>query len=103
MYFSKLFTACQTSTSDSAKADFPETSRPILVLDASYFSLQIAFPKMVASCCRFLCYFCRISRQNQKAMFEHLSYLLENSSVGLGMSCSHVHIGLGEDTPPLTT
>uniref|UniRef100_A0A8C8B8P4 Ryanodine receptor 3 n=1 Tax=Otus sunia TaxID=257818 RepID=A0A8C8B8P4_9STRI len=49
---------------------------------------QIIFPKMVASCCRFLCYFCRISRQNQKAMFEHLSYLLENSSVGLGMSCS---------------
>ncbi|XP_071665441.1 ryanodine receptor 3 isoform X11 [Patagioenas fasciata] len=44
---------------------------------------QIVFPKMVASCCRFLCYFCRISRQNQKAMFEHLSYLLENSSVGL--------------------
>uniref|UniRef100_A0A8C0F5J6 Ryanodine receptor 3 n=1 Tax=Bubo bubo TaxID=30461 RepID=A0A8C0F5J6_BUBBB len=51
-------------------------------------SQQIIFPKMVASCCRFLCYFCRISRQNQKAMFEHLSYLLENSSVGLGMSCS---------------
>uniref|UniRef100_A0A8B9ER95 Ryanodine receptor 3 n=1 Tax=Anser cygnoides TaxID=8845 RepID=A0A8B9ER95_ANSCY len=51
-------------------------------------SQQIVFPKMVASCCRFLCYFCRISRQNQKAMFEHLSYLLENSSVGLGMSCS---------------
>uniref|UniRef100_A0A8C1VAV8 Ryanodine receptor 3 n=1 Tax=Cyprinus carpio TaxID=7962 RepID=A0A8C1VAV8_CYPCA len=44
---------------------------------------EIAFPKMVASCCRFLCYFCRISRQNQKAMFDHLSYLLENSSVGL--------------------
>ncbi|KYO28314.1 ryanodine receptor 3 isoform E [Alligator mississippiensis] len=46
-------------------------------------SQRIIFPKMVASCCRFLCYFCRISRQNQKAMFEHLSYLLENSSVGL--------------------
>ncbi|XP_043930092.1 ryanodine receptor 3 [Protopterus annectens] len=46
-------------------------------------SQKIAFPKMVASCCRFLCYFCRISRQNQKAMFDHLSYLLENSSVGL--------------------
>ncbi|XP_062407606.1 ryanodine receptor 3 [Sardina pilchardus] len=44
---------------------------------------QIAFPAMVASCCRFLCYFCRISRQNQKAMFDHLSYLLENSCVGL--------------------
>ncbi|XP_039597204.1 ryanodine receptor 3 isoform X6 [Polypterus senegalus] len=46
-------------------------------------SQEIAFPKMVASCCRFLCYFCRISRQNQKSMFDHLSYLLENSSVGL--------------------
>ncbi|XP_039637449.1 ryanodine receptor 3 isoform X5 [Perca fluviatilis] len=46
-------------------------------------SQEITFPKMVASCCRFLCYFCRISRQNQKAMFDHLSYLLENSSVGL--------------------
>ncbi|XP_062858397.1 ryanodine receptor 3 isoform X2 [Trichomycterus rosablanca] len=46
-------------------------------------SKEIAFPEMVASCCRFLCYFCRISRENQKAMFEHLSYLLENSSVGL--------------------
>ncbi|XP_028858049.1 ryanodine receptor 3 isoform X2 [Denticeps clupeoides] len=46
-------------------------------------SQEIAFPAMVASCCRFLCYFCRISRQNQKAMFDHLSYLLENSSVGL--------------------
>ncbi|KAB0383362.1 hypothetical protein FD755_005279 [Muntiacus reevesi] len=44
-------------------------------------SKEITFPKMVANCCRFLCYFCRISRQNQKAMFDHLSYLLENSSV----------------------
>ena len=34
---------------------------------------------MVVSCCRFLCYFCRTSRHNQRAMFEHLSYLLENS------------------------
>uniref|UniRef100_A0A8C7JSK1 Ryanodine receptor 2 n=1 Tax=Oncorhynchus kisutch TaxID=8019 RepID=A0A8C7JSK1_ONCKI len=50
-------------------------------------SKEITFPKMVANCCRFLCYFCRISRQNQKAMFDHLSYLLENSSVGLG-ECS---------------
>uniref|UniRef100_A0A452HRD6 Ryanodine receptor 3 n=1 Tax=Gopherus agassizii TaxID=38772 RepID=A0A452HRD6_9SAUR len=53
---------------------------------------QIAFPKMVASCCRFLCYFCRISRQNQKAMFEHLSYLLENSSVGLGMGSTPLDV-----------
>lgn len=43
---------------------------------------------MVASCCRFLCYFCRISRHNQGALFDHLSYLLENSSVGLGKSYS---------------
>lgn len=53
-------------------------------MNAVFNSQEIAFPKMVASCCRFLCYFCRISRQNQKAMFDHLSYLLENSSVGLG-------------------
>nr|XP_057915111.1 ryanodine receptor 2 isoform X2 [Doryrhamphus excisus] len=46
-------------------------------------SKEISFPKMVASCCRFLCYFCRISRSNQGALFDHLSYLLENSSVGL--------------------
>lgn len=55
--------------------------------ESRFLSLQeITFPKMVANCCRFLCYFCRISRQNQKAMFDHLSYLLENSSVGLGES-----------------
>ncbi|KAM9364976.1 ryanodine receptor 2 [Pholidichthys leucotaenia] len=46
-------------------------------------SKEIAFPKMVASCCRFLCYFCRISRHNQGALFYHLSYLLENGKVGL--------------------
>uniref|UniRef100_W5KV56 Ryanodine receptor 2b (cardiac) n=1 Tax=Astyanax mexicanus TaxID=7994 RepID=W5KV56_ASTMX len=46
-------------------------------------SKEIMFPKMVAHCCRFLCYFCRISRHNQKAMFDHLSYLLDHSSVGL--------------------
>ncbi|KAK5854224.1 hypothetical protein PBY51_015313 [Eleginops maclovinus] len=46
-------------------------------------SKEITFPRMVASCCRFLCYFCRISRHNQGALFDHLSYLLENSSVGL--------------------
>lgn len=36
---------------------------------------------MVVMCCRFLCYFCRTSGQNQKAMFDHLSYMLENSSM----------------------
>ena len=46
--------------------------------------LQDAAAEMVVMCCRFLCYFCRTSRQNQRAMFEHLSYLLENSSMLLG-------------------
>ncbi|KAL7980774.1 hypothetical protein Chor_001928 [Crotalus horridus] len=46
---------------------------------------EIRFPKMVTNCCRFLCYFCRISRQNQRSMFDHLSYLLQNSGIGLGM------------------
>ncbi|XP_055934795.1 ryanodine receptor-like isoform X1 [Argiope bruennichi] len=37
--------------------------------------------EMVVSCCRFLCFFCRTGRQNQKAMFEHLGFLLENSNI----------------------
>lgn len=66
-------------------------------MNAVFKSQEIAFPKMVASCCRFLCYFCRISRQNQKAMFDHLSYLLENSSVGLGnQTHTHIHSVLQE-------
>lgn len=36
---------------------------------------------MVVACCRFLCYFCRSSRLNQKAMFQHLDFLLENSNI----------------------
>lgn len=63
-------------------------SSELTILSVSVDFQEIAFPKMVASCCRFLCYFCRISRQNQKAMFDHLSYLLENSSVGLGKGTS---------------
>lgn len=45
---------------------------------------EIRFPQMVTNCCRFLCYFCRISRQNQRSMFDHLGYLLQNSGIGLG-------------------
>ncbi|CAF1381800.1 unnamed protein product, partial [Adineta ricciae] len=37
--------------------------------------------ELVTTCCKFLSYFCRTSRHNQRAMFEHLSYLLENSSM----------------------
>ncbi|XP_042892542.1 ryanodine receptor-like isoform X4 [Penaeus japonicus] len=37
--------------------------------------------EMVVACCKFLCYFCRTSRQNQKAMFDHLPFLLDNSNI----------------------
>jgi ryanodine receptor 2 len=37
--------------------------------------------ELVVVCCKFLSYFCRTSRHNQRAMFEHLSYLLENSAM----------------------
>ncbi|KAM3723537.1 Ryanodine receptor [Dirofilaria immitis] len=37
--------------------------------------------EMVVACSRFLCYFCRTSRHNQKAMFEHLSFLLDNATM----------------------
>ena len=36
---------------------------------------------MVVACCRFLCYFCRSSRQNQRAMFQHLDFLLKHSNI----------------------
>lgn len=37
--------------------------------------------ELVVVCCKFLSYFSRTSRHNQRAMFEHLSYLLDNSSM----------------------
>jgi ryanodine receptor 2 len=37
--------------------------------------------ELVVVCCKFLSYFCRTSRHNQRAMFEHLSYLLDNSGM----------------------
>ena len=45
---------------------------------------------MVVACCRFLCYFCRTGRINQRAMFEHLSYLLDNSCMLL---CKYFYFG----------
>eukprot|EP00108_Taenia_solium_P001407 TsM_000688100 transcript=TsM_000688100 gene=TsM_000688100 len=47
-------------------------------------NVSVGPTEMVVQCCRFLCYFCRTSWQNQKAMFDHLSYMLENSSMLLG-------------------
>lgn len=37
--------------------------------------------EMVVACCRFLCFFCRSGRHNQKAIFDHLNFLLENSNI----------------------
>lgn len=37
--------------------------------------------EMVVACCRFLCFFCRSGKKNQKAMFDHLDFLLENSNI----------------------
>uniref|UniRef100_T1J5U5 B30.2/SPRY domain-containing protein n=1 Tax=Strigamia maritima TaxID=126957 RepID=T1J5U5_STRMM len=37
--------------------------------------------EMVVACCRFLCYFCRSSKVNQKAMFDHFSFLLDNANI----------------------
>uniref|UniRef100_A0A8C3CTU5 Ryanodine receptor 1 n=1 Tax=Cairina moschata TaxID=8855 RepID=A0A8C3CTU5_CAIMO len=62
-----------------------ETVMQVMVSVLGGGESKIRFPKMVTNCCRFLCYFCRISRQNQRSMFDHLGYLLENSSIGLGM------------------
>ncbi|KAI3389454.1 hypothetical protein SNEBB_011471 [Seison nebaliae] len=36
---------------------------------------------LVVVCCKFLCYFCRTSGHNQRGMFEHLAYLLDNSDM----------------------
>src|SRR5207248_4265582 len=44
---------------------------------------------MVVACCKFLCYFCRSSRHNQKAMFNHLDFLLENSNILLARPSLH--------------
>uniref|UniRef100_A0A8C3UUD6 Ryanodine receptor 1 n=1 Tax=Catharus ustulatus TaxID=91951 RepID=A0A8C3UUD6_CATUS len=61
-----------------------ETVMQVMVSVLGGGESKIRFPKMVTNCCRFLCYFCRISRQNQRSMFDHLGYLLENSGIGLG-------------------
>ena len=37
--------------------------------------------EMVVACCRFLCFFCRSGKKNQKAMFDHLNFLLEHSNI----------------------
>lgn len=38
---------------------------------------------LITACSRFLSYFCRVSRRNQMASFDHISYFLEQSDIGL--------------------
>jgi ryanodine receptor 2 len=61
----------QKRTSSSLSAIPAETTSPEPPKDTT--------ADMVVACCRFLCYFCRTGRVNQRAMFEHLGYLLDNS------------------------
>ncbi|XP_035704010.1 ryanodine receptor isoform X5 [Folsomia candida] len=64
----------QQAQSEAQGAGSPgEAEQPAKEKDTSH--------EMVVGCCRFLCYFCRTSRQNQKAMFYHLGFLLENSNI----------------------
>ncbi|KAL7671399.1 hypothetical protein ACOME3_006297 [Neoechinorhynchus agilis] len=37
--------------------------------------------EVTTTCCKLLSYFCRTGAMNQRAMFEHLSFLLDNSSM----------------------
>ena len=57
----------QQSAADNDGGDETTTNR-----DAS---------ELVVACSRFLCYFSRTSRMNQKAMFEHLPFLLDNATM----------------------
>jgi ryanodine receptor 2 len=61
------------SDAPAAPADGTEGAPPPKEKDTSH--------EMVTACCRFLCYFCRTGRQNQKAMFDHFDFLLENSNI----------------------
>lgn len=65
-----VLTAQQNTVEIEKDPDDPNSGG--LIKDAS---------EMVVACSRFLCYFCRTSRQNQKAMFEHLSFLLDNATM----------------------
>ena len=36
-------------------------------------------PMPVENCCKFLCKFAKINQENQRALFKHISYLLEHA------------------------
>lgn len=74
-------------TSMDTQANGLNTTNTQLLLNTSnQIALGDEQPKeenteLVVVCCKFLSYFCRTSRHNQRAMFEHLSYLLDNSAM----------------------
>ena len=59
-------------------------------------TLQEGLPAPVEWCCKFLCSFARVSAENQRVLFDHISYLLEYSERNSGMYhkyiCVHVHL-----------
>ena len=61
------------------KSDDSQSSLSAAAIAASNRSDSIS--EMVVACCRFLCFFCRSGRKNQKAMFDHLDFLLEHSNI----------------------
>ncbi|VDN03294.1 unnamed protein product [Thelazia callipaeda] len=69
-------------TAQQGAAEHGEHAEPVESTEdiASTEELKDA-SEMVVACSRFLCYFCRTSRYNQKAMFEHLSFLLDNATM----------------------
>lgn len=64
-----------------AQSDAPVTQTEVNINEASAPKEKDTSHEMVVACCRFLCYFCRTGRQNQKAMFDHFDFLLENSNI----------------------
>ncbi|XP_076313816.1 ryanodine receptor-like isoform X3 [Tachypleus tridentatus] len=70
-----------TQSAAQAASSSPAATSPTSPGQALETSDKDTSHEMVVACCRFLCYFCRSSRQNQKAMFDHLASLLENSNI----------------------
>ncbi|CAG9530378.1 unnamed protein product [Cercopithifilaria johnstoni] len=71
-----VLTAQQGAANHSEHAEPVESDEEIANAQESKDSSE-----MVVACSRFLCYFCRTSRHNQKAMFEHLPFLLDNATM----------------------
>jgi hypothetical protein len=54
-------------------------------------TIQEGLPAPVEWCCKFLCSFARVSSDNQRALFDHISYLLEHSEKNAGLVMLHLY------------